>query len=101
MKEKKFFVGLPTPASTIILIVLAFIDVKYFYVFIAIVVISIALISNIKFPKPNIKVNGVATVLIILTIVLAKDYDAIAPILLLTALIIYSIVGPIYLLIKK
>jgi len=101
MKEKKFFVGIPASASTIILITLAYLEIDFFYMLIAIVIITPALIGYIKFPKPGIKVNAVASALIILTLIFDKSYNQITIILLFAAILIYSIAGPIYLLIKK
>jgi len=83
MKEKKFFIGLPASSSTIIII------------------ISFLMISQIHFPKPDNKINAIAGILIFLTLIMDKYYNGIAPLLLITAICIYVIFGPFYLLINK
>ena len=96
MKKDKYFVGLPASASTIILIIIAFFEVEFIYILPAVVIIGAATVSDIKFSKPGIKINAIATLLILLTLVLYDSYYSIAPLLLLTAIIIYAIVGPVY-----
>ena len=96
MKDKKFFVGLPASASAIIILILAYFKVDFFYVFTVIIIIAFALISGIRFPKPDIRINAIATILIFLTLVFDKSYFGVAPILLLVAIIIYSIGGLVY-----
>ena len=96
MKEEKFFVGLPASASTIFILILAFLEVEFIYMLLFIVIISFVMISNIRFPKPGLEVNSVASVLIILTIVLGKTYYNVAPLLLFSTLAFYTIVAPFY-----
>ena len=96
MKNKKFFLGLPASASTIILLILSYLKIDFILILLAIVFISIAMITNIRFPKPSFKINAIATIFIILTIILGKDFYGFAPILLIIAIVIYSIGGPIY-----
>jgi CDP-diacylglycerol--serine O-phosphatidyltransferase len=96
MKNKGFFLGLPASVSTIILLVLAYFKVDFFLLLPAIILISIAMVTNIRFPKPVIKINAIASILIILTIILGKDFFGFAPILLIIAILIYSISGPIF-----
>lgn len=96
MKEEKFFVGLPASAGTIFILILAFLEIEFIYMLLFIVIISFAMISNIRFPKPGFKVNSVASVLIVLTIVLGKTYYNVAPLLLFSTLAFYTIVGPFY-----
>jgi len=96
MKNKKFFLGLPASASTIILIILSYFENNFFLILLAIFLISIAMITNIKFPKPSLKVNATAAALIILTIILGKEFYGFAPIFLIIAIVIYSLGGPIY-----
>jgi hypothetical protein len=52
------------------------------------------MISSIKFPKPTITMNLSATILILLTITLYTYYHSISFIILLGAMILYSIFGP-------
>lgn len=96
MKKNEFFIGLPTPASTIILLNLAYLEIKFIYILPAVVIIGAAMASNIKFPKPRIRMDLIATILIFLTLILGKSYYAIAPLLLLSAMIIYILIGPIF-----
>jgi CDP-diacylglycerol--serine O-phosphatidyltransferase len=96
MKEDKVFVGLPASASTIILIVMGFFNVKFVYILPSIIIIAAAMICNVRFPKPGIKFNAVAAVLIVFAIILGKNFYGIGPWLLFSAIIIYSIGGPIY-----
>jgi CDP-diacylglycerol--serine O-phosphatidyltransferase len=96
MKNKKYFIGLPASVSTIILLVLALFEVNFIFIFLAIVVISITMVTNIHFPKPVFKINAIATILIFLTIILGKTLYGFAPLLLITAVLMYTIGGPIY-----
>jgi phosphatidylserine synthase len=96
MKNERLFIGLPASASTIILLVLAYFEVKLILIYPTIIVISLAMILNIPFPKAGYKINTIAAILIFLTIILGKNYYGFAPILLLSAILIYSISGPFY-----
>ena len=96
MKKDNFFTGLPASASTIFLIIAAFLEVKLLYILPFIVLLSFAMISRIRFPKLGTKIDVIATILIFLTIILGSSYYNIAPILLFTALAIYAVVGPLY-----
>ncbi len=96
MRNESLFIGLPASASTIILLILAYIEVKFIYILPAIIVISLAMITNISFPKPGYKINAIAAVLIFLILILDKNYYGFAPILLLIAILIYSIGGLFY-----
>ena len=96
MKEEKFFVGLPASISTILLIILAYFKVEFIYILPAVVIIGAAMASDIKFPKPGIRINTIATILIFLTLFFDKSYYGFAPFLLFIAIILYAIAGPIY-----
>jgi len=96
MKKNEFFIGLPTPASTIILLNLAYLEIEFIYILPAVVIFGAAMASNIKFPKPRIRMDLIATILIFLTLILGKSYYAIFPFLLLSAMIIYILIGPIF-----
>jgi hypothetical protein len=56
------------------------------------------MISNIHFPKPNLKINTIASIFIILTIIIDKNFYGILPLFLLLLVVIYVVVGPLYLL---
>lgn len=101
IKEKTFFVGLPASASAIIMLVMAYFNIEVTYVLLAIVATSLMLISNVRFPKPPLKINAIAALLIVLTIIVGKNFGGIAPILLLLSIITYSLAGQIYLLKRK
>ena len=96
MKEKNFYVGVPASASAIILLILSYFKVEFVYILPAVIIIGAAMASNIVFPKPVMKVNAVAAVLIILTLILDKSFYSIAPWLLFVAILLYSIGGPVY-----
>ena len=96
MKKKKYFIGLPASASTIILVVTAFFKVDFIYILPAVIIIGALTVSDIKFPKPDIRINAIATVLIILSILLYNSFYGIAPLLLVSAILVYAIGGPIY-----
>jgi CDP-diacylglycerol--serine O-phosphatidyltransferase len=101
LKQKQFFLGLPTSASAIFLVSASFLKPDALYILPGIIILSLAMISSILFPKPGLKVNLIAAVFIIVTIFLNSMYNNIAPLLLLAALISYIIFGPVYLLLKK
>ena len=96
MKEEKIFIGLPAPASTIILLIISWFKVDFIYILPAVVIIGATMIADINFPKPDLKMDLVAAVLIIFSIILYDSYYKIAPLLLLMAIILYAISEPIY-----
>lgn len=96
MKKEKYFIGLPAPASSIILLMLAYIQVNFIIILPFIVIISAAMICNISFPKPALRLDFIAAFLILLTLILGNIFYYIAPVLLLIAMIIYAIGGPFY-----
>lgn len=96
MKEKKFFIGLPASASTIIILVLSYIHIEYTYILAIILIVSITLISNIPFPKPNNIINLIASILIVFSIIIGKQFNSIFLYILLISIIVYSIFGPFY-----
>ncbi len=97
LKEKQFFVGLPASANAMFLVLTSFLVPDIWYLLPIIIVLSLAMISSIRFPKPGLKVNLIAAVVIVATILLDSMYNNIAPILLLAALFSYVIFGPLYL----
>jgi CDP-diacylglycerol--serine O-phosphatidyltransferase len=96
MKDENFFIGLPAPAGTVILLILAFFKIDFIYILIAVIIVGAAMVSNIKFPKPRKIMDSIATVLIFFTLVMGKSYYGFAPLLLLTAILLYTISGPIF-----
>jgi CDP-diacylglycerol--serine O-phosphatidyltransferase len=103
LKNDKIFVGFPAPASSILLLILAYFKIDFIYILPAVIIFGAAMVSNIKFPKPNLKINSIAALLIILTLFLDKGYFGLAPILLFISVIGYTIGGAIYIkfLVKK
>jgi archaetidylserine synthase len=101
LKEKHFFIGLPTSASAVFLVLSSFLKLDVLVILPFIIVLALAMISSVRFPKPGLKMDFVAAVFIVVTILLDSMFYNIAPILLLAALISYIIIGPFYLHIKK
>jgi archaetidylserine synthase len=101
LKEKNFFVGLPTSASAVFLVLSSFLKPDILMILPFIIVLSFAMISSIHFPKPGLKMDFIAALFIIATILLDRMYNNIAPLLLLAALTTYIVVGPLYLRLKK
>jgi len=101
MKDKKFFVGLPASICTIIIIILALFEIELVYILTIIIFTSFAMISNIHFPKPGLKIDVIAGILIILTLIFGKEYHGIVPLVLITTFVTYAILGPLYLLKSK
>lgn len=101
LKEKQFFIGLPTSASTVFLVLMSFLNPEIWLALLGIILLSGAMVSSIRFPKPGLKVDLIAAVFIVATILLDSLYYNIAPLLLLAALLSYIIVGPLYLYSKK
>jgi CDP-diacylglycerol--serine O-phosphatidyltransferase len=101
IREKKFFIGLPASASTIIIIILTYLNIEFIYIFPVIFIMSLAMISNVRFPKSTLRINAIATIFIIFTIIIGKNFDSIFPKLLFLLIILYALAGPIYLFKKK
>ena len=114
MKDRKFFVGLPASTSAIIIITMAFFEIELIYILPVIIIISLAMISNVHFPKPGLKIDAIAAILIILTLIFGKyyygmplylilgeNYYGITPLLLIATLVAYTLLGPFYLLKSK
>ena len=100
-KQKQFFIGLPTSASAIFLVAVSFFTPGIWYILPIIVILSLAMISSILFPKPGLKVNLFAAVFIIATILLDGMYFDVAPLLLLIGLLCYIVFGPVNLYFKR
>jgi CDP-diacylglycerol--serine O-phosphatidyltransferase len=101
LKEKQFFIGLPASASAVFLVLTSFLTPEIWLALLGIILLSVAMVSSIRFPKPGLKVDLLAAVFIVATILLDSMYYNIAPLLLLVALLSYIIVGPLYLFRKK
>ena len=101
LKEKQFFMGLPTSASAIFLVLFSYMNIDLLYVLPFIIVLGVAMVSRIHFPKPGLKMDLVAAAVIFLIIVLDSMYNNIAPWLLFLVLLVYVVAGPFYLRTKK
>lgn len=101
LKDKKFFIGLPASAGTIIILVLSLLKINYIAEILLILLVALFMVSPIKFPKTGLKINSIATVLIILTIIFEKSFSNAAPIILLVAILIYVTGGPLHLWIAR
>lgn len=97
MKHKKYFIGLPVTAGAILIMVPAFLEVGFFYLLAIVLVVSVASIASAPFPKPGLKINGAAAILIIISVLAGKFYGGIGPIVLFIAIMCYAIAGPLYL----
>jgi CDP-diacylglycerol--serine O-phosphatidyltransferase len=99
LKNKHYFIGFPAPAGAILLLTVAYLKIDIMYLLVIVFITSIAMVANIRFPKPGFKIGAIATVLIFFTFInflLAGSYYSIGPQALLGALLIYVIAGPIY-----
>jgi phosphatidylserine synthase len=101
MKKKQFFVGLPTSASAIFLVLISILFTELLVVVPFIFIFSIAMILPLRFPKLGLKINLGAAGFVIATILLYNIYNSIVPLLFLTVLAAYIIIGPFYLSKKK
>jgi phosphatidylserine synthase len=90
-------VGLPASVSTIIIVGLGILDVQFYVFLLVLFLLSIAMISSVPFPKPDIYMNTAASLLIIISLVLYTSLYNAAFILILIASVFYSITGPLYL----
>ena len=101
LKEKQSFIGLPTSASAMFLVLISFFKPNLWYILPVIIFLSLVMISSIRYPKPGLKVDLITAVFIIATILLDSMYYNIAPLLLSAAVSSYIIFGPIYFWFKK
>ncbi|MCX6665048.1 MAG: CDP-alcohol phosphatidyltransferase family protein [Euryarchaeota archaeon] len=102
LKDDAFFVGLPASASTIVILVVAFVHFDSILCIALIFILSLLMVSSIRFPKPSLSLNVFATLIIFAAIGLGGLYTGVAPFILLFAVACYIIGGPIVLyLIKK
>ena len=101
LKEKQFFIGLPTSASALFLVLTSYLTPEVWIVLAGIILLSVAMVSSVRFPKPGLKGDLFAAVFIVATILLDSVYYHIAPLLLLVVLLSYILLGPMYLSVKK
>ncbi|HVQ00160.1 MAG TPA: CDP-alcohol phosphatidyltransferase family protein [Candidatus Thermoplasmatota archaeon] len=101
LKDSQFFLGLPTSVSALFLVALSILKPDLAIVVPVILLLAFLMISPVRFPKPGIKLNTVTAALIILVILFHEASSIIIVYILLLALVLYVIVGPIYLTIQK
>jgi CDP-diacylglycerol--serine O-phosphatidyltransferase len=96
LKEKKWFVGLPASAGTIVILTLGFLGVDFFIILVVIIGISVAMVLPIRFPKPGHLIYGGAAVLILVSILVGNNFQGVALIVLLVGVLAYVVGGPLY-----
>jgi len=96
-KEKKYFYGLPAPASAIVILLVTWFRIDFVFILPIVIIIGALMASDIKYPKMGLKLDLIAAILILLSIIFYDMYNKIAPLLLLIAICSYAIFGPIYL----
>jgi len=96
IKDDTFFVGLPASAGTILIIVLSFLQTELIYILPFIFLISIVMVSPLRFPKIGLKINAFAAVFILVTLIFGSIYHSFAPLMLFFAIAVYAVLGPIY-----
>lgn len=101
LKKDEYFIGVPVPASALIIVLLSYLRVDFYIVISGILLVSIFMISNFHFKKPWLKVNILAVVLIFLAVFFNNWYNSLFIWILLFAVILYSIISPIYQKVKK
>jgi CDP-diacylglycerol--serine O-phosphatidyltransferase len=101
LKDPHFFLGLPTSVSALFLVVLSMVKPDLFVVILVVMVLAVAMISPVRFPKPGLRLNITTATLILLVILLYGLYNNIIVYILLVALLLYVIAGPIYLWMQK
>ena len=101
LKDPQFFLGLPTSVSALFLVTLSILKPNLLFVVLGVVVLAVAMISPVRFPKPGITLNLVTAALIILVIVFNGMYNNLAVYTLLVGLLLYIIAGPFYLATQK
>lgn len=96
LKEDHVFVGLPTSVSALFIILFTYLHLDLLYVLPFVLILSLAMVSPLRYPKLGMKIDGAAAVLILLVLIFGTTYNNIAPLLLFVAIILYSLFGPFY-----
>jgi CDP-diacylglycerol--serine O-phosphatidyltransferase len=99
-KEHRFFVGLPTSANALFLVIGSFLSVDLWFILPFLILFAVLMISPIRFPKQGFLADAVAAIVIIATIALLFLSPDIAPFLLLIGLLLYILGGPVSLYMK-
>jgi len=93
MKNQKFFLGLPTPAAGLILSLLIFVKASVFYIIPVLILLSLLMLVNVRFPKMDVKTSLFAAVLIILVIIFDGFWYNLMAFVLLVSLTFYILWG--------
>ena len=101
LKNPQFFLGLPTSVSALFLVVFSELKPDLLVVAPVVMVLAFAMVSPVRFPKPGLRLNVTTAVLIILVILLSGMFSNIIVYILLVALVLYVIIGPLYLWMQK
>jgi len=101
LKNPHFFLGLPTSVSALFLVVLSMLKPDLVVVMPVVLVLALAMISPVRFPRPGLRLNIITAVLILLVILLSGMYGTGIVYILLAALVVYVVVGPLYLWMQK
>jgi len=96
VEKKEYFLGLPASAAALIIVAFSFIKIGLVYMILTVFFLSVLLISKIRFPKNNLVIDVVAVSLIVLNIIVGKNYGCIAQFLLLSSVVLYIFLGPMY-----
>lgn len=97
--ESKNYIGLPTPAAAIIIVMSVEAVAHQFAVLLATIIMSLLMISKIRFPKLQGILRGVATLVILtgmVSIWLQNEYSFTISTLVLVVASIYVVIGPLY-----
>jgi len=85
LKDEHSFVGLPASASTIIVLVAAFVQFPVVMTALLVLCVSLLMISPFRFPKPQKTINAIAALLILGAIILGDAVSYGGPLLLFGA----------------
>jgi archaetidylserine synthase len=101
LKEKHYFIGLPTSINAIFLVICSFLHVDLWYILPFLILFAVLMVSPIRFPKQGVRGDLIAAVFIIGAILLLFLSPDVAPVVLLIGLLIYLVGGAVYLVMKK
>jgi CDP-diacylglycerol--serine O-phosphatidyltransferase len=101
MKHTEIFIGLPTSANAIFLVLASFLRLELLFILPFIVLFALLMISPLRFPKHGLTIDILAGLFILGAIFLNFFYMMSAGLLLLFGLLLYIIIGPLYVRIKK
>jgi len=95
--EKNYFIGITTPSAALCVIILLYIQIESVILVATTIIVSILMISPIFYPRLEGRFAIIAAALIFFTLLLGRQYEGFALIVLFIGVIVYIIFGPIYL----